>query len=211
MRAEDLGLTVRGTCPAAPDDGFGAGTVVLIGPDEPRFWPMFSDSSEFHDGQPNPLDRWSARMLGLLADAWNGRAVLPYDGPPWPPFIAWAKRSGAAFSAPVGLLVHGTAGLFLSFRGAVLLSENAARTFDAQPMHNPCASCAAKPCETACPVGALRAGAAYDVSACKAHLRSPEGAACLDGCLVRRACPVSQGFGRRAEQSAFHMRAFLGG
>ena len=208
MRAEDLGLTVRGTCAADPAEGFGTGTVVLIGPDEPRFWPMFAESSEFHDGARNPLDRWSARMLGLLADAWGGRAVLPYDGPPWPPFIAWAKRSGAAYSSPVGLLVHGAAGLFLSFRGAVVVDGG--WTGEALTTDNPCPTCTAQPCLTACPVGALRAGVDYDVAACKAHLRSPEGAACLEGCLVRRACPVSQRFGRLPAQSAFHMRAFLG-
>ena len=28
------------------------------------------------------------------------------------------------------------------------------------------------------------------------------------GCAVRRACPVSQSYGRMEDQSAFHMRAF---
>ncbi|HCQ65926.1 MAG TPA: ferredoxin, partial [Rhodobacteraceae bacterium] len=28
------------------------------------------------------------------------------------------------------------------------------------------------------------------------------------GCVVRRACPVSAGFGRSEDQSGFHMRAF---
>ena len=47
----------------------------------------------------------------------------------------------------------------------------------------------------------------YDVAACVAHLKT--GAACLDGCLVRRACPAAAGWGRLKAQSAFHMRAFL--
>lgn len=202
------GLALRGQCALSPDDGFGQGQVVLLGPDEPAFWPRFQDSPEYADGAPNPLDRWSHRQVGALAQSWGGRAVLPYDGPPWPPFLAWAQRSGQAWASPVGLLVHATAGLFLSFRGAVLLPEVTA--FDDPAPTLPCTSCADQPCATACPIGALAPGQDYDVPACQAHLRSPQGAACRAGCLVRRACPISQTFGRDDAQSAFHMRAFLG-
>lgn len=205
--ARARGLALRGSCALAPGDGFGPGHAVLLGPDEPAFWSLFQNSPEYADGAPNPLDRWSKRHVGALAIDWGGRAVLPYDGPPWPPFLAWAQRSGQAWTSPVGLLVHGTAGLFLSFRGAVIVADAPGDNPRAQ---SPCLTCADKPCTTACPVGALRPGADYDVPACQAHLRSPQGAACRDGCLVRRACPVSQTFGRDTAQSAFHMRAFLG-
>ena len=207
---ESLGLKVRGVCALAETDGFGTGQAVLLGPDEPRFWPLFQSSPEARDGAAHPLDRWSARVIGALAEGWGGRAVLPYDGPPWPPFLAWAERSGAAYASPVGLLVHAEAGLFLSFRGAVLLPPGRAVPAPAHPAASPCISCTGTPCTAACPVGALAPGQPYDVPRCKAHLHSPEGAACRQGCLVRRACPVSLAFGRLPAQSAFHMRAFLG-
>jgi len=52
------------------------------------------------------------------------------------------------------------------------------------------------------------AGGSYDVAACKAHLETPEGAECYKGCKVRRACPISQSYGRLEAQSEFHMKAF---
>jgi len=51
--------------------------------------------------------------------------------------------------------------------------------------------------------------AGYDVPACHAFLDTSAGQDCLTtGCAVRRACPVSQSYGRVPEQSAYHMRQF---
>ena len=119
--------------------------------------------------------------------------------------LQWAVDSGRCWPSPVGLLVHDEAGLFLSFRGALALPD---RLDLAAPPTRPCDTCAA-PCTTACPVSALAERQAYDVSRCQAHVASPEGAACRQGCLVRRACPVAKDFQRRTEQSTFHMSAFM--
>jgi hypothetical protein len=207
--ARKLGLAVRGAFhpkaeDLAPSD---TQTLVLLGPDEPRFWTVFTASPEYLDGLPHALDRWSKRVTAVLAEPLNGIGVFPYDGPPYAPFISWAHRSEANWSSPVGLLVNRTAGLFISFRAALALSE---RLDLPSRKDSPCLTCDTPPCETACPVGALAPGQEYDVPACMAHIQSSEGAECRDGCLVRRACPISKKFGRLAEQSAFHMRAFLG-
>ncbi len=206
--ARAVGLAVRGAFhPEAADDApEGCGTLVLLGPDEPDFWALFTGSDEYRDGLPDPMNRWSERVVGGLAADWGGSALFPFGGPPWRPFLRWATRAGTAHASPVGLLVHNSAGLFISYRGAVALPR---RLDLPRPAASPCIDCPA-PCLTACPVGALGAGHDYDVPACKAHLATPAGAECRNGCLVRRACPVSQGFGRRTEQSAFHMSAFLG-
>ncbi|MGR3270255.1 ferredoxin [Thalassococcus profundi] len=206
--AHDAGLALRGGFHPGPEDGApeDCGTLVLLGPDEPRFWPLFTASPEYRDGAPDALDRWSKRVIGALATEWAATAVFPYDGPPYAPFLAWARAAGS-HPSPVGLLVHGEAGLFISFRGALALPK----ALDLPPSSaSPCPTCADRPCESACPVAALRPGADYDVAACQTHIRSAEGAECLHGgCLVRRACPVSQKFGRLREQSAFHMAAFV--
>jgi ferredoxin len=200
------GLTiVGGFHPEEPDQApQNTGTLLLLGPDEPAFWPVFTASAEYGDGQPDPLDRWSKRVVGHWIDKIGGAALFPSDGPPYPPFISWALKTGTIRVSPVGLLVHTQAGLFISFRAAVALPDKI-RLPETPP--DPCVDCA-RPCLSACPVGALGASG-YDVALCKSCLDSPPGKTCMDaGCLARRSCPVSQEFGRMPQQSAFHMKAF---
>jgi epoxyqueuosine reductase len=59
---------------------------------------------------PDPIDRWSRRVIGHMACDLGAKALFPFGGPPWHPFIAWAKRSGRAWESPVGFLVHDRAG-----------------------------------------------------------------------------------------------------
>lgn len=200
-RLEVLG----GFAVGAEDEGLpkGTRTLVLLGPAEPGFWPHLTAEPEW-DGAPDPVDRWSRRVIGRLACDLGAKALFPFGGPPYHPFYRWALRSGRTFDSPVRLLVHDRQGLMVSFRGALALKQE----LEIAPGQKPCDSCAAKPCLTACPAGALT-GAGYDVPACHAFLDTPAGEPCLSGgCLVRRACPVSQTYARMPEQSAYHMRQF---
>ena len=210
IAAKKKGLCLRGALSLQGDPDWGSGTIALLGPDEPRFWEKFSTSEEFSDGLDNPLDRWSKRVIGQIADEFKGiraEAVFPSDGPPYPPFLRWATESGQAWYSPVGLLVHADAGLLISYRGALILRD----TLDLPPRGaKPCDACRAKPCLAACPVGALVAERNYDVASCAKYTRSADGLSCREaGCLVRRACPASERVARPAEQGAFHMSAFL--
>lgn len=209
LQAKSVGLALRGIFEPEPDAALPSNTktLVLLGPDEPVFWGVFQASDEYQDRQADPMDRWSKRVATDLAAHWGGDALFPSDGPPFPPFLQWATASGSAWSSPVGLLVHDQAGLFISYRCAIALPY-VVPTAAVTPAR-PCPECH-RPCETACPVGAIGPGSYYDVQRCKAHLRSAEGASCrFQGCLVRRACPVSKDFSRLDKQSAFHMAAFL--
>lgn len=181
-------------------------TIVLLGCDA-DFWPVFTKSPEKQDGAPDPLDRWSTRVLAeLRASTGAIGTVFPFGGPPYAPFLKWATETGDAWSSPVGMLVHNRAGLMISYRGALVFPGAMDR---AQPPASPCTACTAQPCATACPVDALSAARGYDVAACHAYLDTPDGADCLhNGCKARRACPVSAAFGRDPAQSAFHMAAF---
>ncbi|MDQ7071731.1 MAG: ferredoxin [Rhodobacterales bacterium] len=178
-------------------------TLLLFGPSEPGFWTYFTATPEYRDGGHDPMDRWSARVLEILSNDLGARAYFPFGGPPFQPFIAWARATGRAHTSPISMLVHDVAGLFVSYRGALtfdhILDLPATTT-------SPCDTCAGRPCTSACPVDAL--GAHYDVPACKSELERA-GNACMDqGCAARRACPISQNYGRVAEQSAFHMEYF---
>lgn len=184
----------------------GTRTLLLLGPREPGFWVHVTASPEFQDGAPNPLDRWSQRVISALAATLNATALFPFGGPPYQPFLRWAERSGRAWQSPAGPLVHDMAGMMVSYRGALALTE--ALDLPAPPS-KPCDSCA-QPCLTACPVSALSADQGYELTACHTHLDTTAGSeTCMAaGCLSRRACPISQGYARLPDQSAFHMASF---
>ena len=199
-------LGIFGICETVPGDGLkGARSLVLLGPSEPGFWQHVTAEPEFLDGAPDPLDRWSARVICALATEVGGQASMPFGGPPWHPFIQWARRSGRAWQSPVTLVVHDRAGLMVSYRGAVALPQAIP---DAPSVDPPCATCASQPCRSTCPVNALSAEG-YDVATCHAYLDTEAGQDCMmRGCAARRGCPVSQGYGRNETQSAWHMRIF---
>jgi epoxyqueuosine reductase len=202
--AEEQLEVLGGFAVALGEEGFPAGTrtLLMLGPSEPGFWAHLQAQPEW--GSPDPVDRWSRRVIGRIACDLGAKALFPFGGPPWHPFYQWALRTGRVWDSPVRLLVHSGQGLMVSFRGALALKEVVAVP---PPVTRPCDGCAA-PCLTACPAGALT-GAGYEVPSCHAWLDRPEGGDCLSGgCLVRRACPVSQSYARLPEQSAYHMRQF---
>lgn len=198
--ARDAGLMVMG---ALHDDG---DTLILLGA-AAGFWRCLTAAAEGQDGAPDPVDRYSFRVITAIAKRAGGAAHFPFGGPPYEPFIDWAKRSGRAWPSPTGMLVHDTAGLMISYRGAVRLSG--LHPLDRETGQSPCLTCAGRACETTCPVGALSGTGPYNVIDCHAYLDTKPGRECLsDGCAVCRACPVSQRFARDPAQSAHHMRAF---
>jgi len=203
--AQAQALRVAGLVPEGRDPmPDGLRSIVLLAPDEPAFWPRFTQSPEYRDGAPDPMDRWSMRVIGALAEELGAQALFPFGTQPPHPFYTWALASGRVWSSPVQFLVGADAGLWASYRGALGLAEALAPLPEAA---KPCDACA-QPCATACPVAALTP-AGYDLAACHAFLDTPAGQDCMTtGCAVRRVCPVSQALGRDPAQSAFHMRHF---
>ena len=208
------GLRPRGGFHPAPGDGVpalaggrAAGTLILAGNVGPDMWRVFAAAPEF-GRDPDPLDRWSERVLGVLAGLWGARALFPFAGPPCYPFVAWAKRAEAVVESPLGMLIHPDHGLWHAYRGALAFAGRIDLP-PRDPRPSPCAACADKPCLAACPVGAFR-GAGYDVESCVKHIRAPSGAQCMnDGCRARRACPIGRERAYQGAQARFHMDAFL--
>lgn len=209
------GLLLRGgfrpspgdAVPALPD-GRAAASLLLIGNAGPSLWAHFSRTPEYADAAANPLDRWSRRILTALADRLGGLALLPSDGPPYHPFVAWAKRAEPVAESPLGMLVHPDYGLWHAYRGALALPlridlpPRAARAA-------PCETCVERPCLSACPVGAF-GPEGYEVAICARHIAGDAGADCMDlGCRARRACPVGTDYRYGPRQARFHMEAFL--
>ena len=185
----------------------GFSTLVLVGPDEPKFWKLFKCSYEFLNIKVNPLDVWSQRNISSIAEKFDAKPFFPFQNKPFLPFYSWALRSGESFVSPVKLLVHAKRGLFVSFRGALAFKQHLPYSQNKVLNYSPCANCSA-PCITACPAGALTEEK-YDVEKCKDFVDRAGKIRCKQGCLVRRACPV--GKSRRVKgQAEFHMDAFLG-
>lgn len=191
------------------EDGRLAASVVLVGNVGGSIWPAFTRWREgrVDRGGDDPLDGWSKAVIRPIAARGGATAWFPSD-PPWQPFQQWAMRAEGLKASPLGILIHPVYGLWHGYRGALGL----AAAIDAEPAvslaSHPCESCPGKPCLSACPAAAVRPDA-FDVAACRAHLRSSDGqAGCMAaGCLARAACPVGAGYRYGADQLRFHMAA----
>jgi hypothetical protein len=214
--AEARGLALRGGFHPEPQDGVprfpGGGTVltvVLFGFVGRLQWPAFASSAEYADGRPNPLDRWSQRLIDEIGSRYGALGLYPSQGPPWLPFQRWAQRAESVYPSPLGLLIHPDYGLWHAYRGALGFRTRIALP---EPIRrsNPCEACSSKPCLCACPVSALAPGH-YNHAACGKHVASGAGWDCLhESCRARRSCPIGSQHRYGPEQSTFHMRAFIG-
>lgn len=183
-------------------DGIEPGTVVMVGNVGPGFWTRVQAAPEGKGA--DPLNRWGERVLAGLADA----VVLPFGGPPHHPFQRWARRADPNLAvSPLGILIDPEFGLWHALRGALLYRER--WNIEAvKPRPSPCASCAAKPCLTACPVGAFKPGS-YDVVSCRSYLATLSGQPCMiQGCQARLACPIGREHAYRGGLAQHLMRAF---
>lgn len=195
--------------PAGPG-GLPARSVLLAGHGGGSIWEPFNAWRQRREADPSgPLDAWSKQVLGAVAERFGARAVFPSE-PPYLPFQQWAMRAEGLRPSPLGILMHPVFGPWHAYRGALLFGEAISFPPARSPGH-PCDACDAKPCLTACPVDAYTRDG-FDVGACRAHLRTPEGETCrADGCLARNACPVGVAYRYPPEQQRFHQTAFLGG
>jgi ferredoxin len=213
---DPYGLSLLGDFPVQVADqvpevaaGRPAAQLVMIGNGGSSFWEVFRQSPEYLDGQPDPLDRWSERLGRALADHLGGRAIFPWQGPPYAPFSRWAQRTGQAFQSPVSMLIHTQYGLWHAYRFALALTDPLEGPQAASTPESPCLGCAGKPCLQACPVQAFSPGA-YRVDDCVAHLSAEGRDTCAgQGCIARRACPAGQEFRYLPGHARYHMDAFL--
>ncbi|MCB1969736.1 MAG: ferredoxin [Geminicoccaceae bacterium] len=205
---ENAGFIVLGSFALQSADGAGEGFVVLVGSGGAAFERTFFASAEARDGIVHPLDRWTRRTLGAIAQDLGGHLVLPFDGPPYHPFQRWAQRADPRFHiSPLGLLIHPVHGLWIGLRGAIILDSDPQLSAH-RPEPSPCDDCRSRPCLSTCPVSAFD-GQGYDADGCREHLHGPHGRTCLEGgCLARHACPVGAPWRQGARMARLHMRAF---
>lgn len=189
---------------------------LLIGNAGKDMWKIFSQSSEFCDHAPDPMNRWTKRILDGVADELGGRAVYPFDEPYWP-FQRIAQKAAGVKPSPLGILIHPEFGLWHAFRGLMIFDKSHEFTIhindllgEDQEMIHPCDTCLDKPCLSACPVGAFT-GTRLDVQSCFAHLDSQSDPDCMKlGCQARCACPIAKEHQHAGAQMKFHMKSYRG-
>ncbi|MEP2706569.1 MAG: hypothetical protein ABJQ71_15440 [Roseibium sp.] len=185
-----------------------AESLILIGSTGACIWPVFRNSVELTDGEPDPLDRFSKRVLGQIASDLGLNVVFPFEGPPFHPFQQWVLKSGGFSQSPLGVLVSEEFGPWVGFRGAILVPKTKSSKA-ATSTSGPCETCSDKPCLTACPVNAISLSGGYDVPKCLGYLQTTPGAECWSGCLARRACPFGSEYKQTPENARFHMESFV--
>ena len=182
--------------------------LILVGNAGSAIWRPFVDSPEYSDSLTDPMDRWSRRIGEDLARQLDGRAIFPWEGPPYPPFLDWASKAGQDYPSPVSLFVHPEYGLWQAWRFALALPQPLTGTASSSDEVSPCVNCP-QPCLDACPVEAFTS-AGYRVEQCVDYLRADQKSACREqGCAARHACPVGKAFSYEADHAQFHMTAFL--
>ncbi|MDP6968309.1 MAG: ferredoxin [Gammaproteobacteria bacterium] len=186
-----------------------AKSLLLIGQGAQGYWRVFSQSAEYQDGQPDPIDRWSLRIGDTVANTNGGVALYPFTGPPYWPFLAWSQTAGDTGASRLGLHLHRTYGLWHSYRFALLLPA-APKPITTKAYQAPCSRCE-QPCVDQCPVDAFADPGNYQVDACR-HLilNQPNNLCMTQGCQARLACPEGQGSHERA-QHQYHMQIFARG
>ncbi len=213
---EPHGLLLRGLVNftqghGGPDlaDSKPALTVVLVGNAGGSLWEPFSRWRKLQPdgGGTDPLDRWSAHVIGPLATRYGATAYFPSDKP-YQPFQQWAKQAEGLKASPLGILIHPVYGLWHGYRGALGFAEILDGGVEQRLQPHPCEICIGKPCLTLCPVDAIGMER-FDVASCRSYLSSDEGkAGCMvTGCLAREACPVGAAHRYPAGQLRFHMQA----
>lgn len=197
-----------GGTPRLADLLAGAEAALLVGSGGPAFFDRFDQEPEASDGAPNPLDRYTARVVVRAArEALDPLGIahalhFPFGGRPVIPFQRLGRAAGLGGPGPLGLQIHPRFGPWWAYRALIALDRPLPA---ATPPGDGCAGCDA-PCVAACPAGAVRRSG-FDVTAC--HARRLVAEPCRLSCAARITCVRGPEHRYRDAELAFHMRASM--
>ena len=187
-------------------NGGSASTLLMVGNAGSAMWRAYQRAGT--TAGEHPLNTWVEAVLDMTADAFDGRALFPFSGPPYFPFQRWAQRADNVWPSPIGILIHSEYGLWHAYRGALVFDRQV--HLPAKPARErPCDSCEQRPCLSTCPVRAF-SESGYDVSSCVSHVTRRDGRDCIElGCRARRGCPVGRDYMYSTPHAKFHQQAFV--
>ena len=179
--------------------------LVMLGQGGPTLWDSIQaaglDSTDPFDDYCIALVEELVETLGRPA----ARIVVPSEVVL--PLGRMAEAVGWGRPSPLGLSINDRYGPWLAHR-IVFLIDADLPVASPTPGPHPCASCAATPCVTACPVGAVSVEDGFDVDRCS-RFRLRDGSPCADRCLARLACPIGTESIYGDEQMAHHYASGL--
>lgn len=107
----------------------GAAGAVIVGSGGPAFFDLFEREPEAADGAPNPLDRYTARIVPRAAGAALASLdiaqafAFPFDAQPLIPFQRIGRAAGLGGPGPLGLQIHPRFGPWWAYRALLVLDR----------------------------------------------------------------------------------------
>jgi epoxyqueuosine reductase len=184
-------------CLADPPAGFSQ--LLVFGHGGTRLW------RECDLVGPDPIDAFSRRAVEAMLERMGCtayRILFPADNQVQIDLQGLGRKLGWHHDSPLGTGINSEYGTWFAYRVVVatntrfLLSETA-------ESESPCESCIDKPCVSACPVGAVRATAGFDLETCLQERLRPQ-SPCRYQCLARLACPVGTRHQYSKDQIRYH-------
>ena len=193
-----------------------ARSIIVIGNGGGTFWKAFKRHADENPGWmagDNPLDDFTRVVVErdiirqLEQAGVDHKIVYPFMSKgPTLNFMEAGKAAGLSGPSILGVVVHPVFGPWIAFRAAILVNElidapGKAYRFD------PCPSCAARTCISACPADAVSLAKGWDIPKCLTHRVEVE-ADCAPRCHARAGCVLGPEHRYPDDELAYHqMRA----
>jgi len=173
-------------------------SLLLLGSTGPSLWEAMRSAGWL--SRVDPVDSWCATRLSELRSSLPMRGVFVFPSRTPVDVLSLGRAAGWAHPTPLGLGMHPEHGLWLGYRGALLL-DCAIPERGLRNEAPPCESCVGTPCVTACLGGAVEPGG-LQISACFGQRLSDT--PCAQSCASRAACPVGPSSRYEAPQVSHH-------
>jgi epoxyqueuosine reductase len=195
----------------------GARSIVIVGNGGGELWTALKQHAARHPewwDREHPLDEFTRQVVEtalaapLRADGIRCTVVYPFiqDGRALN-FVQLARVAGLTGPSIIGVSLHPEYGPWIAFRAALLIDEpidapGPAIDFD------PCPTCTARTCISACPASAVSAERGWDIPKCLTHRVEVE-PDCIGRCHARAACVIGPAHIYPDDELAYHQMRSL--
>lgn len=177
------------------------GRLVLTGHGGKQLWAQLQKADRH---KSDPVDHYSINVTNqFIADFLDGADhLLLYPSHQYLiPLQQLGELAGWGRPSPLGQSIHPEFGVWFAHRTA-FLTKSALPVMKGESGLRPCDTCTAKPCLTACPVGAVTFDH-FNITNC-VDFRLQPNSICADRCLARMACPAAPQHRYPIEQIQYH-------